>query len=95
MIRNDHPHAERICQCDLGCRCNSVIAGHDHTDTFSFGLFDQMLVQSIAVMDSVGNSRVHLSLQHLKTFGQNIGRTDSIHIIIPDDPDMQPFPYRF
>ena len=46
-------------------------------------------------MDSVGNSRVHLSPQHLKTFGQNIGRTDSIHIIIPDDPDMQPFPYRF
>ena len=88
MIRNDHTHAQGICQLNLWCRGNSVITGDDHADTFPLSLFDQMFIQSISVMDSVGNRRIHLCTKHLKSFGQDVGRADSVHIIISDDPDM-------
>ena len=95
MIRNDHTHAQGICQLNLWCCSNSVITGDDHADTFPLRLFDQMFIQSVSVMDSVGNRRIHLCAKHLKPFGQDIRRADSVHIIIPDDPDMQTFLYRF
>ena len=95
MIRNDHTHAQGICQLNLWCRGNSVITGDDHANAFPLRLFDEMLVQSITVMNPVWDCRIHLCAKHLKPFGQDIRRADSVHIIIPDDPDMQTFLYRF
>ncbi len=94
VIRNHHVNAQTARQLDLRRSGNAVVTGDDKTHPVLTGLPDQMLVEPVAVVDAVGNRRVRRSPQQPKPSGQNIGGTDSVHIIVSDDPDVRPPPYR-
>ena len=87
VIRDNDFDAIGIRQLNLRRRRDAIVAGHDHTNPILMRLLDQMIVQPIAVVDPMGDSRVHPGAQHPQAFCQNIRRTDAVHVIIPDDPD--------
>ena len=53
-----------------------------------------MIIQPVSVMNAMGNGRVCLCPQQLQGFCEDIRRADSIHIIIPDDPDQKALLHR-
>ena len=95
MIRDNYTDTVGIRQLNLRCSGNSVVAGDDHADAVRPRLLDQMLIQPVAVMNPVRNRRVRFRADQLQALRQNVGRTDAVHIVIPDDTDMAALRHRF
>ncbi len=87
VVRDDDLDAIGIGQRDLGRGGDAVVAGHDHADAVLAGHFYQMVVEPVAVMDAMGDGRVRLCPQYLQPLGQDIGRADTVHVIVSDDAD--------
>ena len=93
MIGHDHRHSQRSGISDLlPCR-NAVVTGHDRIRPRFPRLFDQMIVQSISVMDPVRDHRIHNRSKMTQTRIQYISGTDPVNIIIPYDTDRTAFLY--
>ena len=90
MIRHDHRHAERLRTGDLGLSRNPVVAGYDSVRPRSPRLLDQMVVESVTVMNPMGDRRVHGRPAVSQSRQQYVSGADAVDIIIPYDPD--PFP---
>ena len=87
VVRYDDLHPIGIGKRNLRCGRYAVVAGHNHADAILLRLLYQMFIQPVAVMNPMRNGSVHLSPQGLYGPGQNIGRTDPVHIIVADNAD--------
>ena len=95
MIRHHNRHSHTFCIGDLLCRRNPVITGNDRIHVGLQRPVDQVPVQTIPVLHTIWNVTVHISSEHPESLQKNIGRLDSINIIVSDDPDFCIFFYLF
>ena len=95
MIRYDDRHAQFFAICNLICCCDSIITGNDRIHVGLQRPVDQVPVQTIPVLHTIRNVTVHISSEHPESLQKNIGRLDSINIIVSNDPDFCIFFYLF
>ena len=88
MICHQHRHSQFLCITDLLPCADPVIAGDDSINPCLCSQIDQFPADPIAILDPVGDIRIHQGPCPQKTFQQYIGRTYSVNIVISDDPDL-------
>ena len=90
MIRHDYRKSHLLSISNLIHSCDSIITGNNRIDSVIQGPVDQHPVQSVPILDSVWNVRIHLAPQPGNSLLQYISRVHPIYIIIPDYPDRRP-----
>ena len=87
MVRHNDRHPE-ILSCLKGLyRGNSVVAGQDRVNTLLRGFTYKALIDAVSVPEPLGKFYVRLNSEASERIPENKRRTDSVHIVISDDPD--------
>ena len=68
MIRNHHRQPQAVRQIHLPISRNPVITCQDRVHTVLMCLLDQMIVQSVSVLNAVGNHHIRICTQQHKPF---------------------------
>ena len=92
MVRHDHRHAHLLCKSNLCRRSDAVVAGDDGIHSRLLRPPDQLHIQAVSVPLSVRNVRIHSGPDFFKAFQKDISGTDSVDVIIADDPDIRSLP---
>ena len=87
MVCHDYRHAGLFGNPQRLRGSYSVITGQDHIDPAVSCLPDQAFIDSISVTDPVGKPGIRCGPAGPQYRDQYIGSADSVHVIVPDDPD--------
>ena len=87
MVSDDHRHLQRPGISDLLLRRNTIIASEDRIDILLPRFFDQILIDSVAILDAMRNIVIHLRAKALQSAIQNKSGTHTIHVVITDNTD--------
>ena len=71
--------------------CYAVITGDNQLYPIFMSFFNQSLIDTITVYNSVRYVKIYNSTQGFQSVRQNIPRSYPVNIIITDDPDFFPF----
>ena len=92
MVCHHHGHAEAFGVSDLLQGADAVVAGHNGVCICRQSQVDQFFADAVSVFHPVRNIHIHTGPCAAKANEQNIGGTDAVNIVIPDDPDLFSFP---
>ena len=87
VIRHDDRHAQILRSLKGLYRGNSVVTGQDRIDPLFRSFIHKALVDAVSVPESLGKPYIRLDPKASKRVPEDKGGTDSVHIVIPDDPD--------
>ncbi len=95
MVGDDDLYSVSVSQLNLRRRSNAVVTSQYHAYGILLRFLYQMIVQTVSVMDTMGNGSVHFGSQHLQSLCQYVGGTDPVHVIIPDHANSRLLFHRF
>ena len=92
MIRDKNSHPQFLRIRNLVDGSNSVIAGNDCIHLRIRGLGDQVAIQSVSILDPIGDGHGNLRSAAREPTVQNVGRHHTVNVIVTDYSDMFPLP---
>ena len=88
VVCYENRHSKLLCMCDFLNRRNSVVTCDHSVYPVLICLFNQMHIQTIAILHSVWNHIIHTCPGSFKCLHKNICRHHSVYVIVTDYPDF-------